>query len=763
MTNKMMLNSFIILVFLMFFGSNNNVKGQDYDEKYRPQFHFSPEKNWINDPNGMVYFYGEYHLMYQYNPYGNQWGNMSWGHAVSPDMVHWEELDVALYPDELGAIFSGGAVIDVNNTAGFGHNAMIAIYTSAGDEQQQSIAYSLDKGRTWTKYAENPVLPNQGTFDFRDPMVFWHKEAEHWVMALAVLDIIEFYSSDNLIDWQYESSFGKNIGNHSGGWECPDFFKVGDHWVLIVSNWLGDNTGSGSQYFVGDFDGYEFTLSPDYYRELSNAVNFPQGELFEDFEGDNYAGWTVTGTAFGTQPAEGTLEYQQFVTGFLGDGLVNTFLGGDEPTGSLTSQEFILDYNYINFLIGGGNHPDGTAFQLLHKGEIVRTATGKDNEMLNWRNWDVAEYRDSTLQLRIIDNMSGGWGHINLDHIYLSNEKIEAQYFRNAFLVDYGPDNYAGRSFENFPDDRRVFMGWNNNLGYGRLLPTDPWRGNLTLPRVMDLKEFSEGIRLIQTPIEELNKLYGDEKQFSNLSVNDANVWLINNNAAGTYFKIEATLPTGQSSGIEIRKGDINTTQIKYEPSTNEIVADRSQSGGISFFSEAIQSTQFRAPVLDVGETVKLTIYVDDTSVEVFANEGEAVISFQIFPENDEQDAINFTGSGTISEFVFWPMKSIYSTENHVSVEDDELSSPQSISIKQNYPNPFNPITQINFTLPETEFVELVIVDSLGQKVATLVREQKSAGEHTVSFDGTGLSSGVYFYKFQAGNYNQTKKMLLIK
>lgn len=259
----------------------------EYNEKYRPQFHFSPEHGWMNDPNGMVYLDGEYHLFYQYNPYGAMWGNMHWGHAVSTDLISWTYLPTVLTPDSLGAIFSGSAVIDVNNTAGFGKNAMIAIYTSAGKVQAQSIAYSTDKGRTFTKYAKNPVLPNPGITDFRDPKVSWNEAANQWVMALATKQTVTFFGSPNLKDWTKLSEFGEGIGSHAAVWECPDLFSLTyqgkTKWVLIVSlNPGGPNGGSATQYFIGDFDGK--TFKPD-------ALPYP---LWLDYGRDNYAGVTFS-------------------------------------------------------------------------------------------------------------------------------------------------------------------------------------------------------------------------------------------------------------------------------------------------------------------------------------------------------------------------------------------------------------------------------------------------------------------------------------
>ncbi len=257
----------------------------NYDEKYRPQLHFTPVANWMNDPNGMVFVDGKWHLFYQYNPMGNDWGNMSWGHATSTDLIHWDEQTVALRRDNLGDIFSGSAVIDKNNTAGFGANAMVCIYTSAGERQQQSIAYSTDGGQTFQKYSGNPVIANTDKDDFRDPKVFWHEESGKWIMALARgwQYSIDFYSSSDLKNWQPISSFSvPEYGRcNKGQWECPDLTKVGDKWALIVStNPGGPVMGSGTMYFVGDFDGKEFKAEEN---------NYP---LWLDYGMDNYAGVT---------------------------------------------------------------------------------------------------------------------------------------------------------------------------------------------------------------------------------------------------------------------------------------------------------------------------------------------------------------------------------------------------------------------------------------------------------------------------------------
>lgn len=272
-----------------------------YHEMYRPQIHFSPKQHWTNDPNGMVYYKGIYHLFFQYYPDSTIWGPMHWGHATSKDLIHWHQEPIALYPDSLGYIFSGSAVVDYNNTSGFGKNGqvpLVAIFTQSdpkgakakrNDFQNQSLAYSLDEGKTWIKYGHNPVLKNPGIIDFRDPKVMWYKPGKKWVMTLATKDRITFYSSHDLKSWKKESEFGKDIGAHGGVWECPDLFTIEDKgktiWVLVVNlNPGGPNKGSATQYFLGDFDGNKF---------IPNSTE----TKWLDYGPDEYAGvtWSNTG------------------------------------------------------------------------------------------------------------------------------------------------------------------------------------------------------------------------------------------------------------------------------------------------------------------------------------------------------------------------------------------------------------------------------------------------------------------------------------
>ena len=244
---------------LTLINQDDRISGQNniYREKNRPQFHFTTRRGWNNDPNGLIYYEGEYHLFYQHNPYEREWGNMHWGHAVSRDLIYWEELPIALYPDQHGTMFSGSTVIDYNNTSGFGVGkipAMVAIYTADSPEKQvQCIAYSTDKGRTWTKYEENPVIDSKEKWnskDTRDPKVFWYQPSMHWVMALHERDGHSIYTSPDLKEWTYQS-------HTAGFWECPELFELPIDGNPANKKWV--MYGASGTYMLGRFDGKTFT------------------------------------------------------------------------------------------------------------------------------------------------------------------------------------------------------------------------------------------------------------------------------------------------------------------------------------------------------------------------------------------------------------------------------------------------------------------------------------------------------------------------
>ena len=283
---------------LLSVGENSMSQVPPQGEAHRPLYHFTPARNWMNDPNGLVYQNGIYHLFFQHHPGGNRWGPMHWGHAMSRDLLSWEERPIALYPDSLGYIFSGSVVVDTLNRSGFGREGripLVAVFThhnpvkeenAKRNYQYQSLAYSLDYGNSWTKFTGNPVLENRSGTDFRDPKVLWHAGTSKWVMALATRDRVTFFSSPDLKSWARESEFGERLGAHGGVWECPDLFPLPymgrTIWALLVSiNPGAPNGGSGTQYFLGDFDGRSF-------------VPFDGKTRWIDHGTDNYAGVTFS-------------------------------------------------------------------------------------------------------------------------------------------------------------------------------------------------------------------------------------------------------------------------------------------------------------------------------------------------------------------------------------------------------------------------------------------------------------------------------------
>ncbi|WP_426323561.1 PxKF domain-containing protein [Microbacterium sp. E-13] len=586
---------------------------QPGDEPYRPLIHFSPEKNWMNDPNGLVFVDGTYHLYFQHNPSGTRWGNMSWGHATSSDLLHWEEQPLAI-PQTFDAdgraiedIFSGSVVVDENNSSGFGtadNPPLIAIYTSAytsahptrAGKQAQSLAFSTDGGYTWTKYDGNPVL-DRNSANFRDPKVFWYDgpAGAYWVMvAVEATDHkVVLYKSADLKAWQHLSDFGP-ANSTSGIWECPDLFELpvdGDpgntKWVMVVNLNPGAVAGgSGGQYFVGEFDGTTFTS-----ESTEGAQALPAGEVFAGFDGGDYEGWTVANEPgnwkngpWGSAPASGTLAGQNAVSGFAGNGLVNGFNDGDWPVGTLTSPAFTIDSAYINFLVGGGRHPyvpgaqltndppagttvfdfelpDGQVLsdagwqitgdfaaepwrnpstaggdyylgakrlntweggprgddnvgtytspafpldgdyvsfligggkrtdgslqaELVVDGQVVRTQTGPEAGALNWRSWDVSDLRGQQAQLRIRDEVTGGWGHLTFDHVVVGDEPsrvrsdetsvnlvVDGEVVRTATGADSESLDWTSwnvREFEGREASIRVID--NNRFGWGHIL-----------------------------------------------------------------------------------------------------------------------------------------------------------------------------------------------------------------------------------------------------------------------------------------------------
>ena len=459
----------------------------------RPLYHVTPPSGWMNDPNGLIYLDGEYHLFYQYIP-RDRWDTTGishpahWGHAFSPDLIHWTHLPVALETDHLGAIFSGSVVVDENDSSGFfgGRPGLVAVFTqnnpnpSPQGPQVQSIAYSADRGRTWTMYARNPVISNPGPPDFRDPKVFWHTTSQFWVMVVTYQgDRVRFYRSENLKNWQYTGEFGAPMGAHTAVWECPDLFTLpvdGDpgrtRWVLHLSTYhptaLSDHLGL--QYFIGEFDG-------------------------RTFSSDNPASVVLT--------------------------------------------------------------------------------------------------------------------------------------------PDYGRDNYAAITWSNLPagDDRRLIIGWMNDWAYARRVPTEPWKGHLTVPRELRLRQRDEAVRLIQTPATELEQLRGEHRSLANKTITPASsVW---ERGVTDAMEITVVIEPGATAecGLRMHMGGGEQTTIGYDGRMSALFVDRTRSGRGDFSPDFLG--RHGGPLKPTEGAISLHIYLDRSSVEVFGNDGEVVISSLIFPETD--------------------------------------------------------------------------------------------------------------------------------
>lgn len=625
------------------------------NEAFRPQIHFSPNEKWMNDPNGMFFLDGEYHLFFQHNPDASVWGPMHWGHAVSKDLIHWEELPIALFPDELGTIFSGSAVVDWKNSSGLGtkeNPPIVALYTYHNaeiekqgriDYQTQALAYSLDKGRTWSKYSGNPVIENPGINDFRDPKVMWHQASEKWVMVLAQKDHIGFYSSDNLIDWSLQSTFGKEIGSHGGVWECPELLLMPvegtneSRYVLLVSiSPGGPNGGSATQYFVGNFDGKKFTLDPDWQAELSpTAAHFPEGVVFDDFEGGAEK-WTPTGNAFSRSPTKGGHASQPPPIGYSGDYLINSFADEDRATGSLTSEAFIISEPFINFKIGGGHHPDKVGLQLIVDGDVVISETGLNREVLHYASWDVSEWQGKSAFLRVIDKEAGSWGHTYIDDIVFA-EAPAANRFEPAIWLDHGTDNYAGVTFFNTPDSaetRHVFMGWMSNWLYANEVPTERWRSAMTLPRSLSLTKTSAGLRVRSQLVDEVDKLVEASAESSELTSGDKislSALDTSGRISGLRYTFEGNVKSDAPLSIRFENEYGEFVDIQIDLQKSMVSLDRTESGLTSFNNQfgAIQE----GVLTTVNDTFDVTVVIDRSSLELFIDNGTTVMTALVFPK----------------------------------------------------------------------------------------------------------------------------------
>jgi sucrose-6-phosphate hydrolase SacC (GH32 family) len=645
------------------------------DEPYRPQYHFTPAKNWMNDPNGLLFYESEYHLFYQYNPFGNKWGHMSWGHAVSPDLLHWKDLPLALAEENGVMIFSGSAVVDWKNSSGFGKDGqppLIAIYTGHYTEkplQNQNIAYSNDKGRTWIKYSKNPVI-DIGAKDFRDPKIIWHEPTQRWLMAVALPaeHKIRFYASANLKEWSQLSEFGP-VGAINGIWECPDLFPLPvennpdrSKWVLIVNlNPGGPVGGSGCQYFIGEFDGKQFVLDKSHPQNTAKSAQDSRTVL-ADFEGSDYGTWKATGTAFGTAPARpagGDL------AGFKGRGMVDSVGSGDKDQGSLASPVFKVSAAYLNFVIGGGAHPGQAGVHLLVDGKAVRTATGNNSPQLVAHSWDVSEFKDRDAQIEIFDRYSSSdWGHIMVDHFVFSaspSEKVQDP----ALWLDYGPDFYAAVTWSDVPksDGRRIALGWMSNWLYAEAVPTSPWRSAMTVPRELMLRETPEGWRIAQQPITELKSLrLPSARSFEGGTFAEAAAWLKTQSTLPPQLDVEISfkeIPADARFAINIKTGANQEVVLELDARRQELRVDRSRSGDVGFHPKFARA--FATPLRIQGGQCTLRLLLDTASLEVFTQNGESAVTTTFFASAAERQLV-FTSENRdlphVSGIKIFPLKS---------------------------------------------------------------------------------------------------------
>ena len=625
-----------------------------YSESYRPQFHVSPSRGFMGDPNGPIKFDGRYHLFW-------------WGHLVSDDLVHWEELTTNALsgtPNGYGN-WSGSVVVDTANTAGFNTSAdtaMIAIYTlntNATGVQQQALSVSLDH-RTFDYYAGNPVLPGDEP-DFRDPQVFWHGPTGRWVMVITrpVERAIEIYTSPDLKEWTFASTF-RGRGAVQEVWEVPDLFELpvnGDsddtRWVMTCG--MGPNR---MQYWVGDFDGTTFTL--DAADNLLTGAHVG-GTVFADWEG-GYGDWTVTGEAFGEEPGAPTLPDQQEVTGYTGYQLVNSYHGGDQPTGRMISPEFTIAHDFINFSIGGGSNVGSLALKVfVGDREVAAVANTVNAERLQWRAVDVSAYRGQTAHLEIVDQATGSWGHVLVDQIVFSEVAYDTRK-ENANWLDWGLDYYASKTFRNYDadDNRTIGLAWMGNWAYARDVPTTPWQGAESLPRTYRLEYSAAGYQLKMTPVEELRQLR--REPFTQPPTTVSGTAPVAFTPGQNTYEMMLAFRVSDSLGrfgLRLAQGADQEVSISFDPHTSTLSVDRTRTP----FGYAGQ-TRIEVPVyVSTDSVLDLHLFLDQSSLEVFAEDYGRSVTSLAFTRADHRAIELFTAPGDsvlVRGIQAWELASIW-------------------------------------------------------------------------------------------------------
>jgi sucrose-6-phosphate hydrolase SacC (GH32 family) len=587
-------------------------------EEYRPVYHFTPPANWMNDPNGLVYFDGEYHLFYQHNPEGIRWGHMSWGHAVSSDLITWEHLPIALPELEDLMAFSGSVVVDQTNSAGFGKNTMIALYTGyrpSNGHQAQYLAYSTDRGRTWKRYGDKPVLDIQST-DFRDPKVFRYGGEWRMVIALPTERRVSFYSSADLKSWTWLSNFGPQ-GAVGGAWECPDLFR------LPVDNWEGESRwvlqvdldrrsragGSGGQYFLGTFDGIRFVVDQPSPRLLP-----PSGKRVA-------SSWKVSEEV---------------------ESIGSLVRSEDSGTGKAVSASFVIDRPWLNFQMKGGRHPGSLGVRLVLNDNSLRQSlsatvketTGFNSTDFDWTSWDVSPWQGQTAQLQFFDETDKLWGRLAVRDAQLSHQKAP-QSIDLARWVDYGPDFYACVSFADTTDPK-LWLAWMSNWLYAQEMPTDPWRSAMTVPRRVFLKRIGDSVELCQLPVSQLNDFRTDPKSFAFESLpQDFPADSLTPSQSG---ELSVDFQQGQAEQLHL---EILGLSYLVDFSTRTLTLTRGP-GQTDFHETFPLNTTI--PLRLEANRFQATFLYDQSSVELFTDQGAVTVTTRSFPVGRPETKLSTTG-----------------------------------------------------------------------------------------------------------------------
>ncbi|MBN1949927.1 MAG: GH32 C-terminal domain-containing protein [Bacteroidales bacterium] len=657
----MLLLGLVLVMFMSSLDGYGQVASPRSSEEYYPEYHYYPSF----DPTGLFYYGGQYFL--------------NWGAATSKDFVRWRMTPYGLERSKMfGRLRSAGSappsqsrpqvlsgmsgtvVVDWNNSSGLGKNGNPPLIALQMDWQRQSLVYSNDTARTWIRHETPVVIPNS-TGIYRDPKVFWYEPDKKWIMVMGWSEIqeVKFFSSKNLLDWEYMSKFGP-WGAVAGQWECVDFFPLavdGDvsriKWVLAIS--LQPRNG---EYFIGEFDGTRFSLDKDFIRKLSYDKHMPSGQMLFDFE-RSLDEWKVEGDAFIDCP---TVEEES-----NGKEGYRSIKSSGTGKGKITSPEFRITRNYINFLIGGGYYPGEECVNLVIDGKVVRTQTGNNsNAHLSWTGWEVTEFRGKDARIEIVDNIDGrgmlARGYIFCDAFMLSDDLPRTPYidynpgWEKAFWADWGPDFYAVRSWNNYaPDEKRtIWVGW---MGIWTYAFTEPGPGHFSVPRNLELRTFDDGIRLVQNPVKELEALrtvhkVAEENSFEGIW--QPKKFLPSKNAYELIVEFENI--SAVEFGLNLCVGENQKTVVGYDASREELYVDRRYSGKVEF------SSQFpvisKGPLRDRTKIIKLHIFIDKCSVEVFGNDGETTISSKIYPGSESTGISLFSNSGRVKvrSLEFWEL-----------------------------------------------------------------------------------------------------------